>query len=614
MSEYSSDVVMPKMSSAPLETKQSEICIVGGGMSGVCAAISAARQGTQVILVQDRPVLGGNASSEVRMWICGALGRFYKESGILEEIQLLNYYRNPGMKYTIWDTVLYEKVRAEPNIELILNCSVCDVQTDGDRIQAVRTWHLTRQTWIEICADQFIDCSGDSILRLSGANHRWGREGTDAYGETQGQQIPDRKTMGNSLLLQVREIDSEDHVPFIPPAFARKLDESHPRASCFKPTGHNFWWIEIGGEQDTIGDADEIRDELYSIAYGVWDFIKNHPDGRGRNWELEWIGALPGKRENVRYIGGYTLKQQDIESQGMFPDTIAHGGWTMDDHPTAAFEHEGIETTHHAAPSPYGIPYGVLYSENISNLMFAGRNLSATHMAMSSTRVMATCALLGQAAGTACALACQKGISPAAMTAHLQELQQLLIENDQWLPCYIKESSPLMRSATLSGIKTEGELSLLCDGIERRLPDGDHRVKVEVGGYLELNWDQPIKPERLRMVVQSNLHDTKRLPCSFPKGGNRVEMPKAMPRNISIQKKDGSGWMEIARVDNNHQRLIRLPLEGEMSGLRIVIESTWGGIPAEIFACEVGLPDNKTPLKSVPWPEPHWTGQRRMGA
>ncbi|NJK93428.1 MAG: FAD-dependent oxidoreductase [Blastochloris sp.] len=483
MNEIPQNVLMPSMSSAPLEAKETDLCIVGGGMSGVCAAIAAARNGARVILVQDRPVLGGNASSEVRMWICGALGRFYKESGLLEEIQLLNVYRNPGLKYSIWDTVLYEKVRAEPNIELILNAAVCEVRTEAERITAVKAWHLTRQRWLEIKAAIFMDCSGDSILRFSGARYRWGREGTLAYGEAQGREIPDRKTMGNSLLLQAREIDPAQHVPFVPPFFARKLGEDHPRAKLFKPTGDNFWWIEIGGEQDTIADADVIRDELYSIAYGVWDFIKNHPDGRGHGWELEWIGALPGKRENVRYVGGTTLTQQDIEAQGKFEDTIAYGGWTMDDHPTQAFEYAGAETTHHAAPSPYGIPYGVLYSENIENLMVAGRNLSATHMAMSSTRVMGTCALLGQAAGTAAALALGRGLSPRQVAAHRVELQNRLMDQDQWLPGLRRVLPDLTERAQVSGDKVLGDLAALRDGRERRLPDGDHWVQVEDGGF-----------------------------------------------------------------------------------------------------------------------------------
>ena len=140
-------------------------------------------------------------------------------------------------------------------------------------------------------ATQFIDCSGDSILRLSGAAHRWGREDREAYGESLAVEQPDRKTMGNTLLIQLREIAPKDHRPFIPPSFALKLDDNHPRANRFQPKGHNFWWLEVGGEMDTIGDSDSIRDELYGIAYGVWDFIKNHPDGVDASGN--WSGSEP---------------------------------------------------------------------------------------------------------------------------------------------------------------------------------------------------------------------------------------------------------------------------------------------------------------------------------
>ena len=178
---------------------------------------------------------------------------------------------------------------------------------------------------------------------------------------------------------------------------ARRID--HPGR------GENFWWLEIGGLGDTIKDSEAQRDELLKMAYGVWDFIKNHPDGRGRRWELEWIGMLPGKRENVRYVGDHILTQNDILAEGRFDDMVAYGGWPMDDHPSEAFHYKGEPTVFHRAPSPYGIPYRCLYSRNIANLFFAGRNISASHMAISSTRVMGTCAIMGQAVGTAAALA-----------------------------------------------------------------------------------------------------------------------------------------------------------------------------------------------------------------
>ena len=147
------------------ETHRVDFCVVGGGMAGLCAAVAAARRGAKVALMQDRPVLGGNASSEIRMHVCGAHGKNNRETGILEEIQLGNFYRNPTLNYSIWDSVLYEKVRFEPNITLLLNCSCTSAQMDGPNITSVRGWQLTTETWHTVEAKLFADCSGDSILR-----------------------------------------------------------------------------------------------------------------------------------------------------------------------------------------------------------------------------------------------------------------------------------------------------------------------------------------------------------------------------------------------------------------------------------------------------------------
>lgn len=175
------------------------------------------------------------------------------------------------------------------------------------------------------------------------------------------------------------------------------------------PKDNNFWWIEFGGNLNTIFDANDIQYELKRIAYGVWEYMKNNPDGRCKNYDLDWIGSLPGKRESTRYIGPHILTQNDVMSGGHFPDVIAYGGWTLDNHHPDAFHRKGIFSVEHTTPERFGIPFDCLYSVNVPNLMFAGRDISATHMGLSSTRVMSTCALLGQAAGTGAALAIKYG-------------------------------------------------------------------------------------------------------------------------------------------------------------------------------------------------------------
>ena len=199
-----------------------DLCVVGGGLAGLCAAVAAARHGARVALMQERPMLGGNASSEIRMWVCGAHGANNLETGLLEELKLENMYRNPDRNYSIWDGVMYELARNEPNIELLMNCSCLDCEMDGDAVRSVRGWQLTTQTFHEVTARIFADCSGDSVLApLTGAEFRVGREARAEFGEDIAPEVADRRTMGMSCMLQAREESRPS--TFIPPKWAYKF-------------------------------------------------------------------------------------------------------------------------------------------------------------------------------------------------------------------------------------------------------------------------------------------------------------------------------------------------------------------------------------------------------
>ena len=313
-------------------THKVDLCVVGGGLAGMCAAIAAARRGARVALMHDRPVLGGNASSEIRMWICGAGGADNAETGIIEEILLDNFYRNPLQGFSIWDSILYEKVRFEPNITLLLNCSCLDAAMAGERVRSATGWQLTTQTWHTVEAGLFADCSGDSVLApLTGAEFRMGREARREFGESIEPEESDGRTMGMSCLIQARETDRPQR--FIPPAWAHpyRTDDDLPRRDHGVCDG-NFWWLELGGEQDCIHDTEAVRDELLKAAFGVWDHIKNHGDHGAENWALDWVGFLPGKRESRRCLGDHLLTQNDVRAGARFDDVVAYGGWPMDDH------------------------------------------------------------------------------------------------------------------------------------------------------------------------------------------------------------------------------------------------------------------------------------------
>ena len=554
-----------------------DVCVVGGGMAGVCAAIASARTGAKTLLMQDRPVLGGNASSEIRMQVDGARGKNVREAGILEEIELENYYRNTSLAYPVWDSVLYEKVKFEENMTLLLNCTCQTMeQDDCGRILSVRGWTLNAETYHTVRAKFFIDCSGDSILApLSGAKYAMGREGRDEFGESIAPEVADTHTMGMSCLLMARETDRPQ--PFIKPewAYTYETDDDLPMADHHINT--NFWWVELGGMQDTIHDTDEIRDELLKIAFGVWDHMKNKGDHGCENWILEWMGFLPGKRESRRYRGAHVITQQDVEAGGPFDDVVAVAGWTMDDHfPEGFYYRGGHPTIYHPAPSPWNIPYRAIYSVNIPNLYFAGRNISVTHTALSSSRVAATCAVLGQAAGTAAARAVKTGCTkPCELDVKL--LQRTLQWDDSWLPSVPRELS----DATLSA-KTD--FPALRDGNDR-----ENATVVSLGDAVGYSWDAPVALSSVRVIFDSFLdRPYNNQPAYFPLVQEKYKMPASLTKSYRIEAKKPDGeWVTVADVACNRRRCAKHEIGFDCVALRVIPTATWGADTASIFSLDV---------------------------
>ena len=571
-------------------TYTADVCVVGGGMAGLVAAIAAARHGARVVLMHDRPVLGGNASSECRVHVCGADRhngiKNMRETGILEEIRLENLARNPHKVFSIWDTVLYEKARFQDGLELLLNCSCNAAAMDGERIASVSGWQLTTETVHTVEAGVFIDCSGDGILApLTGAEHRIGREARAEHGESLAPEQADARTMGMTCLFSAREYDTPQ--PFIPPVWA------HTFPSCedlpYGPGRHQwwgmgYWWIELGGEYDSIGDTEMLRDELLKITYGVWDHIKNHGDHGAANWALDWIQFLPAKRESRRFVGDHILTQNDVEAEGRFDDIACYGGWSMDDHHPAGFWAVRLNapaTLFHKTPSPYGIAYRCLTSRNVANLMFAGRNASATHMAMSSTRVMGTCAAMGQAAGTAAAIAARKGIVPREVNAHIAELQQTLLRDDAYLPWVPQQFSPLTREATLAA--SQGDPEAVRDGVNRPVGDALHRWACDAGDWLAYEFDGPQPIQAASLVLDSALHKNIQM-SHHQKDDQLVHLPEELPRAFRIEGRRDGAWLPIATVADNRDRLVRVPVEGAFDAVRFTLDTTWGGEPSNVYA------------------------------
>lgn len=462
-----------------------DLLVAGGGMAGLCAAISAARNGARVALVQDRSVLGGNASSEIKMHIAGAdvhgtrLGR--RESGLIEELRLEDSARNPHRSYSQWDLLLYEKAKLQPGLTLLLDADVvgANVESLPDGSRVIRSARVVRPLMEEeyhITAKFFADCTGDGRLGAeAGADFHIGREAKSDHGESLAQPVADRQTLGSSILLTGRRYDEPQ--TFIPPAWVRRFTREEFKHRPIHSYEYGYWWFEWGGQLDSIKDNEAIRHELLRIALGVWDYIKNsgeHPDAA--HWALDWVGTLPGKRESRRFLGPHLLTQHDVQGGAVFPDQVAYGGWAMDLHPPSGVDvpDEPPFTPHHVK-SLYTIPLRCLHSRNVANLFFAGRNISATHVAFASTRVMATCALAGQAIGTAAAL--WRGmpttdIGALATPTAIVELQQTLIRDDAFLPGLAGadfRDLALQAEITASSATPAGAPQKVADGITRDL-------------------------------------------------------------------------------------------------------------------------------------------------
>ncbi|NOZ23509.1 MAG: FAD-dependent oxidoreductase, partial [Planctomycetes bacterium] len=326
------------------ETKEMfDVVVAGGGLAGVCAAIASARQGCNTALVQDRPVLGGNASSEIRVPPGGANNccAWARETGIIEEIMIEDRARNhdrvgEGTMNSRWDMVLYEFVRAEPNLTLHLNTSVRGVEMKGkSRIACIVAEQAESERRLKLHARYFIDCTGDGTVgAAAGAEFRYGRESRKEFGESLAPPKADDKTQGNTLMFRTRDVGHP--VPFTPPEWAKcypTVDSLAGRRVHGKGNEYaGYWWIEVGVPFHTIDDNEAIREEIITHLVGVWDHIKNHGDYDAENLVLDWIGMVPGKRESRRLVGDVILKQQDLFERTPFPDCVAYGGWFIDLH------------------------------------------------------------------------------------------------------------------------------------------------------------------------------------------------------------------------------------------------------------------------------------------
>jgi hypothetical protein len=577
-----------------------DVLVAGGGIAGVCAAVAAARNGARVVLINDRSRLGGNSSSEVKMHIVGASCHKnrpgWRESGLLEEFRLDDAVNNPQRCWELWDLLLYDKVVSEPNITLLLESVLYAAAAKDGRIDHVlvrcdKSEHLYR-----IKAPLFIDATGDSRLALeAGAEMRWGRETRAEFNESLAPEKRDRETLGSSILFTSRM--HHQPMPFTPPKWARKVTREELRHRKISSWEYGYWWIEWGGDRNIIRDNERIRFELLSIVMGIWDYIKNSGDfPDSANFAMDWVGMMPGKRGSRRVMGDHILTQNDLAS-GDFADAVAYGGWPMDDHPPGGFDRSDLPPNVSVQPKEvYNIPLRSLYSKNVGNLMLAGRNISASHVAFTSSRVMGTCAMIGQAAGTAAVFCKKYGMLPRQLAAHpqrLNELQQTLLRDDATIRGRRNEDpGDVARTARVaaSAERDDAPARFVLDGFTRDIPKGQlHHWAARMspdGAWVELTWDRPQLIREVQITFDTGFQ--RELTLSSQDSVNRGVIRAAQPETardytVSYRKADGQ-LSELAAVKGNHQRLRRHRIEPvETRAVRVHITATNGDDFARIF-------------------------------
>jgi hypothetical protein len=580
-----------------------DVLVAGGGLSGVCAAIAAARHGAKVILVQDRSRLGGNSSSEVKMHVVGSSchkGRpGWRESGLIEELHLDDAVNNPQRSFEQWDLLLYDKVVSEPNITLLFDATLYAARMNGSRIESVMVRCDLTEHLYAISAQTFLDCTGDSRLGLeAGAEFRTGRESKAEFGESLAIDRADEQTLSSSILFTSRDYGRP--MPFQAPKWARKVTRKHLRHRQIDSWEYGYWWIAWGGDKNTIEDNERIRFELLSIVMGIWDYIKNSGDHpASENWAMDWVGFIPGKRESRRLVGDHLLTQHDVE-RGTIEDAVAIGGWPLDDHPPAGFDRPELKPTIQIRTDEvFNIPLRSLYSKNIENLMMAGRNISCTHVAFTSTRVMGTCAVVGQAAGTAAAACIRGGIDPRQIfedKSRLRALQQTLLRDDQTIRGLVNEDpGDLARQAklTCSDPSCESGAGLVTDGHLRDYPGKKgseiHHWESKVqsdGVWLELAWDAPQRISEVQITFDTGFERELTLTASNPinNGIVRAPQPETVRDYTILSRAPGGDFQELKQVSGNYQRLNRHRFDPiETSAIRIHITKTNGDAMARIF-------------------------------
>lgn len=601
--------------------KSYDLIVVGGGLTGLCAAMAAARHGTRVALIQDRPVLGGNAGSEIRMHVCGATANMKKpdlaEGGILHELMLSNKRVNDSYNFSIWDAVLFDAAKREENLTLYLNTTMFGVKAERGVVREIEAYQMTTETRLLLTARFFADCTGNGTLAaFAGAEFRTGSEAKAEFGEKHAPEQANKDRMGNTLLFKAA--DRGRPVPFVPPVDVMHFTEEQlkyrkhsleiPKEILESTTeeerrmlfdgyaqDYGYWWIEIPGETDNIiEEYEEIRDQLVRAVYGVWDHIKNGGDHGAENFELTWVGMLPGTRESRRVECDYMLCENDLLESRCFDDAVAYGGWHIDNH-VGLFKFDQIPSFVYEVPGAYDIPYRSYCVKGFKNLFAGGRCMGATKLAMASSRVMGTCAIGGQAIGIASAQLIKNGKSDVR-EADIAALQQTLLRDDCYLPERVNtDAADLARAAKVSATSAQAGYGAanVINGTSRRVGEQTNAWRSagisESGETLTLHLAAPAKVGTVQLTLDSNFDLEKKITLSSRRQKQQVPgVPAELVKDFDVILYRNGETVDQKQVRGNYQRLCRVAFDGAESDTVAIRVLTTNGTPdARVFEVRI---------------------------
>ena len=546
------------LSEKPVDAGKFDLVVIGGGIAGICSAVSGARSGLTVALIQDRPVLGGNNSSEVRVHLGGRtmLAPYNALGGVVRELSPARR-GNAGPPERYEDQKKLNVVAAEKNISLFLSTHVSEVEKDGKKkIAAVIGRNIRTGKRLRFSGPLFVDCTGDGTVGfLAGADYRMGREGKGETAESLAPAKADKMTMGSSVQWYSRPGDGPSAFPKCP--WAVQFTEENVQ----RVTGGEWNW-ETGMNKHQIDEFEEVRDYGMRVVYGNWAFLKNSPKSKAKyaNLKLDWVAHIAGKRESRRLLGDVILTEQDVVGQKAFDDACVTTTWTIDLHypdPRNTRHFPGREfrsIAKHRRIKPYPVPYRCFYSRNVDNLFMAGRDISVTHVALGTIRVMNTCGMMGEVVGMAAAICkehsttprgvykdylddlkkrMQKGVSKMPTPTPGQAAASGVSANVPKPPAWIKTAGTnLARSAKVtvsSCLAPKYKASNINDG---KIAFGMDDRWVSDSNFphtVELAWETPQTIGAVRIVTGW-------------KSGARII---GMLEDFSLQYHDGSDWKDI---------------------------------------------------------------------